>query len=554
MSISIQKVPYGSELEKFVNSASVSLKITSPYITFKGIQYITKSNVVPKIITKVTASNLSSFALEGRALKHLLVLGAEIRSIPNLHAKVYLVDDNKGIITSSNLTASGFSKNVELGIYFENEINLFESTNLFFNKLWECAAPVTLDTLEALEQQIKVTKHDNGIYRVRTITDEEDIIPVPAIGKLVYNIEEKELTIRKEEVNGTELDYEEYDEGGDYFVPLPTNIKPIIDSLNSLDDRRVQTVINSLALATKENFENWLQNLKMSEFEYLIKPLNSYPYKRYVIRKIIADCCVSHLSLLINILVSDISNESQLSVYYDNLIERVKKIKEDQKEEFIGLMVDIIDSLKDSVHKGQLNGKKNFAKPNLDKLSYLLTICGKSIYKSAELEYKDVQTEVCLVPGYQEMKRKREALGDDFWYYAETFFSVLESGGWNSNLPSISSLFKELSKIKLSFEQKKRINKLARDIMASLKEVNNELVRDLIEEFNKIKMDNNLTLVQKEHLKIALLELSRTTGRLVQIYGQWTKDGQIIRDNSLKKKIDHLSTLYATFSILRKWL
>jgi hypothetical protein len=91
--------------------------------------------------------------------------------------------------------------------------------------------------------------------------------------------------------------------------------------------------------------------------------------------------------------------------------------------------------------------------------------------------------------------------------------------------------------------------------VASLKEVNNELVRDLIEEFNKIKMDNNLTLVQKEHLKTALLlELSRTTGRLVQIYGQWTKDGQIIRDNSLKKKIDHLSTLYATFSILRKWL
>lgn len=48
MSISIQKVPYGSDLEKFVNSASISLKRTSPYITFKGIQYITKSNIVPK--------------------------------------------------------------------------------------------------------------------------------------------------------------------------------------------------------------------------------------------------------------------------------------------------------------------------------------------------------------------------------------------------------------------------------------------------------------------------------------------------------------------------
>ncbi|MBE0336636.1 hypothetical protein E0698_09110 [Paenibacillus sp. 23TSA30-6] len=168
--------------------------------------------------------------------------------------------------------------------------------------------------MEALEQQIKVIKHDNGIYKVRTITDEEDIIPVPAIGKLVYNIEEEESTIRKEDVNGTELDYEEYDEGGDYFVPLPTNIKPIIDSLNSLDDRRVQTVINSLALATKENFENWLQNLKMSEFEYLITPSNSYPYKRYIIRKIIANCCVSHLSLLINTLLKYLEREPIVSL------------------------------------------------------------------------------------------------------------------------------------------------------------------------------------------------------------------------------------------------
>ncbi|BFH11815.1 hypothetical protein J6TS7_29800 [Paenibacillus dendritiformis] len=60
--------------------------------------------------------------------------------------------------------------------------------------------------------------------------------------------------------------------------------------------------------------------LKMSEFEYLINPSNSYPYKRYIIRKIIPNCCVSHLSLLINTLVSNISNESQLSVYYDKKI------------------------------------------------------------------------------------------------------------------------------------------------------------------------------------------------------------------------------------------
>lgn len=554
MSISIQKVPYGSELAKLADSATTSLKITSPFITFKGIQYITNSNVIPKIITKVTASNLSSFALEGKALKHLLVLGAQIKSIPNLHAKVYLVDDNKGIITSSNLTASGFSKNVELGIYFENETQLFEATDRFFNKLWDQATWVTLTTLEHLEQQIKTIKYKNGIYRVDMIDEVEDIVPVPVIGQLVYNFEEGESSDKKN-TNPMELDYEECDESGDYFAPLPTNIAPILDSLNSLDDRKIQTVINSLSLATKENFENWLADLLMSEFELLINISNPYPYKRYVIRKIIANGSILHLALLINTFVTDISNENQMLMYYDNLTKRMHELTKAEKEKFISSIIDTVNYLGLFVNKGQINEKKNFARPNLDKINNLLIICGKVNFDSIKNKHVDVVlNEKDVIPGFQEIKRKREALGEDFWNYAQQFFPAVGSGAWIDNLSSINSLFKELNKIKISNEHIQQIKILAIDTITSLNVVKDRVIQELIEEFNKLTMDKRISLSQNEQLQKAFQELKQSTGRLVQIYGQWTKEGQIIKDNNVKNKLDFLSTYYATLSTLKKWL
>ncbi|MDG5853900.1 phospholipase D-like domain-containing protein [Clostridium beijerinckii] len=40
-----------------------------------------------------------------------------------LHAKIYIFDDKHSIVTSANLTTSGFRKNVEYGVYI-SDINL----------------------------------------------------------------------------------------------------------------------------------------------------------------------------------------------------------------------------------------------------------------------------------------------------------------------------------------------------------------------------------------------------------------------------------------------
>ncbi|QYR21103.1 hypothetical protein KZ483_25860 [Paenibacillus sp. sptzw28] len=553
MTIRIQQVPYGNELAKFANSAIFSLKVTSPYITFKGIQFILQSEIAPKIITRVTASNLSSYALEGKALKHLLVLGAEIRSIPNLHAKLYLVDETKGIITSSNLTASGFSTNVELGIYFENEDQLFQATNSFFNTLWAKASPVTLESLEKLENQIKSIKHVNGIYRNDELIDEEDIIPVPAIGNLVYNVKEE----KSENTHHTEhlqFHYEERDETGDYFAPLPTNVYPLIDNLKSSDDRRIQTVINSLALSSSDDFAQWIENLSNKEFDYLVSPKSLYPYKRYVIRKIIKDGSALHLGLLIKYLVCDISKENQLIIYNDDVTARVRLFTAEEKLELVEVLSEVVEFLIKYINIGQIDRRKNFSKPNLDKINKFIKICGGPTNNINITNKEDIESEKKnVIPGYQEIKRKREALGDNFWDYAEQFFYDLGSGCWNNHLSSINSLFKELEKINLSIEQKKLLRNLANNIVKSMEETIDNVTQKLIKDFTRMTLNKELTSSENEQLKIAFDELKYSTGRLVQIFGQWTKSKRIEKELNVKKKLDFLSTYFLTINTIKKW-
>jgi hypothetical protein len=236
------------------------LKITSPFITFKGIQYIINSEVKPLIITRVTASNLASYALDAKALKHLIILGAEIRSIPNLHAKLYLVDHNQGIITSSNLTDSGISKNVELGVYFYNEEELFKSTEEFFNNLWEKATPVSITDLELMESKIKSITIKDGIYYSSENEEDENIVPVPAIGNLYFSNEDTNFDAKFTEISAP-------DECGDFFIQLPSNSDNLINSLSSSSKKTVQAYVNSISLIADVDFKNWLNKISNEDFD-----------------------------------------------------------------------------------------------------------------------------------------------------------------------------------------------------------------------------------------------------------------------------------------------
>ena len=75
-----------------------------------------------RLLTAVTERSVSAGALSPSALAAFLERGWNVKSIPNLHAKLYLVDQSWGLVGSGNLTGAGIARagpragNIELGV------------------------------------------------------------------------------------------------------------------------------------------------------------------------------------------------------------------------------------------------------------------------------------------------------------------------------------------------------------------------------------------------------------------------------------------------------
>ncbi|WP_141335927.1 phospholipase D-like domain-containing protein [Paenibacillus sp. tmac-D7] len=96
-----------------------SLTIISPYINnfaVEKIQEALKNNKGIKssqFITLPIGTEYVTGAVQPESLLLLQAMGFELRSLKNLHAKLYLIDKSIIYIGSANFTYSGFVKNIE---------------------------------------------------------------------------------------------------------------------------------------------------------------------------------------------------------------------------------------------------------------------------------------------------------------------------------------------------------------------------------------------------------------------------------------------------------
>ncbi len=114
------------DLRKFLSGAK-QLTIVSPYIRLTEAKFVVKS--LPKkganitTITKLEPSSLLGGSLEIGALKILEKISDKSMIINKrgLHAKIYVADKKRAIITSANLTKSGIDTNYEYGVGITDE-------------------------------------------------------------------------------------------------------------------------------------------------------------------------------------------------------------------------------------------------------------------------------------------------------------------------------------------------------------------------------------------------------------------------------------------------
>jgi hypothetical protein len=112
-----------------------------------------------RLLTALVPRSVQAGVLSTTGLAALLEAGFEIASIPNLHAKVCLVDVDWGLVGSGNLTGTGLGGeeggNLELGVRLSPGQRV-EAAELF-SEWWRKAKPVGADLIESYAALPKFT-------------------------------------------------------------------------------------------------------------------------------------------------------------------------------------------------------------------------------------------------------------------------------------------------------------------------------------------------------------------------------------------------------------
>ena len=120
---------------------SSAFRIICSFIKTTVIENLLSSN--PKNIRVITRFNLADFASgvsDVAALRKLIDIGAGVRGVRNLHAKLYIMGASRAIVASANLTEASFSRDYEIGVVADDE-GFVNGCLTYFNELWHQAGP-----------------------------------------------------------------------------------------------------------------------------------------------------------------------------------------------------------------------------------------------------------------------------------------------------------------------------------------------------------------------------------------------------------------------------
>ncbi len=114
-----------NSLGDLLERAESKVLVAAPFISATGSTFFVdrlsskmKENGQLHLLTDLCPSHVCDGSLEPAALECLIdaVPNSTLWHIPRLHAKVYIADQSRALVTSGNLTAGAFYRNLEYGI------------------------------------------------------------------------------------------------------------------------------------------------------------------------------------------------------------------------------------------------------------------------------------------------------------------------------------------------------------------------------------------------------------------------------------------------------
>ncbi|MCK5241778.1 phospholipase D family protein [bacterium] len=145
---------WDSVLNEALQRNHARLRIVCPFIKRRTTERLLRLGK-PDFFQVITRYNLRDFydsISDTEALRLLIENGAQIRCVRNLHAKLYLFDEHRVIVTSANLTEAALLKNHEFGFVSEDS-DILDYCLKYFNNLWGRVGPdITNERLSKTEE------------------------------------------------------------------------------------------------------------------------------------------------------------------------------------------------------------------------------------------------------------------------------------------------------------------------------------------------------------------------------------------------------------------
>ncbi|MCY1714485.1 phospholipase D-like domain-containing protein [Caproiciproducens galactitolivorans] len=107
---------------QLVCESNTSIELCAPYVKTSIVSSLLQQKQNSSSLKLLTTFNLNNFYKGSSDIDAVKLVNEHNGSVFNsqrLHAKVYLFDKKYAIITSANLTYSGFEKNIEYGVLFD---------------------------------------------------------------------------------------------------------------------------------------------------------------------------------------------------------------------------------------------------------------------------------------------------------------------------------------------------------------------------------------------------------------------------------------------------
>jgi phosphatidylserine/phosphatidylglycerophosphate/cardiolipin synthase-like enzyme len=159
MSYKFLSSPWKNDFINIISKANYELFVSSPFIDVEGVKILSNSirmpNVKMIILTNFTTKNIVNGFTEPADLLHLFnhFNKVNISSLGRLHAKIYLVDDEFGVITSSNLTNGGLIYNFEYGVLIDDK-EIISSIKEDMLKYYSLGNVLDKNLLEKISEEI----------------------------------------------------------------------------------------------------------------------------------------------------------------------------------------------------------------------------------------------------------------------------------------------------------------------------------------------------------------------------------------------------------------